>query len=74
MAVRVIATVILLAMLLSGQKEVLGRWGIFMLLLPTAWFIFVALSPKFNTIRFAGLIWTAAMVIFLLPSAIFYPF
>jgi len=51
-------------MLLTGQKEVLGRRGIFMLLLPTGWFIFVVLSPNFDTIRFAGLIWTAAMVIF----------
>ncbi|MEM7110935.1 MAG: hypothetical protein AAF614_00780 [Chloroflexota bacterium] len=65
MAVWVIATVILLAMLLSGQRSVLGRWGIVMLLLPTGWFIFFALSPTFATASYAGLFWTAAIVIFI---------
>ena len=52
-------------MLLSGQGAVLGRWGILMLILPTGWFMFMALSPAFDTTRFAGLIWTVAMVIFI---------
>ena len=53
MAVWVVATVILLAMLLSGQRTVLGHWGILMLLLPTGWFMFIALSPAFDTAQYA---------------------
>ena len=65
MAVWVIATVILLAMLLSGQRSVLGRWGIGMLLMPTAWFIFFALSPNFANAWYANLMWIVAMVLFI---------
>ena len=65
MAVWVIATVILLAMLLSGQREILGRWGVLMLLLPTGWFIFMALSPTFAAASYAWLLWTVAGVIFI---------
>ena len=53
MAVWVTATGILLGMLLPGQRTVLGRCGMFMLLLPTGWFIFFALSIAFDTAQFA---------------------
>jgi len=65
MAIWVIATVILLAMLLSGQRSVLGRQGIMMLLIPTGWFIFFALSPNFATAPYAAALWIAAMVLFI---------
>ena len=65
MAVWVIATVILLAMLLSGQRSVLGRWGIVMLLVPTGWFIFFALSPSFANAWYASVLWVVAMVLFI---------
>ena len=65
MAVWVIATVILLAIMLSDQRSVLGRWGVVMLLLPTGWFIFFALSPAIATAWYAGLAWVVAMVIFI---------
>ena len=65
MAVWVIATVILLAMLLSDQRSVLGRWGIGMLLVPTGWFIFFALSPSFGDAWYANILWVVAMVMFI---------
>lgn len=65
MAVWVIASVILLGLFLSGQREVLGRWGTLALLLPTGWFIFFALSPFFANAAYAGLMWTVAIVIFI---------
>ena len=65
MAVWVIATVILLGIVLSGQRSALGKWGILMLLLPTAWFIFFAISPSIANAWYADWAWGIAMVIFI---------
>lgn len=64
-ALWVAATVVLLAVVLTGKRGVIfGRYGTLALLSPTFWFIFNALTPQVDITWYEELVWFIALTMF----------